>query len=94
MDHQTTLISRCSPHTDETDLRIMPALPENFPAQVFACTVGQKPSKAPYYVKDTSEVALLLQKLAHTHSHGQGQSGTVVQSIGGPAVHALQAMEG
>ena len=33
-------------------------------AQVFACTVGQKPSKAPFYLNDTSEVAHLLSRLA------------------------------
>ena len=32
--------------------------------QVFACTVGQKPSKAPFYLNDTSEVAQLLSRLA------------------------------
>lgn len=34
------------------------------PAQVFACTVGQKPSRAPFYVNDTMEVAALLSRLA------------------------------
>ncbi|KAL8150535.1 hypothetical protein V2J09_020343 [Rumex salicifolius] len=33
-------------------------------AQVFACTVGQKPSKAKYYVDDTSEILRVLQGLA------------------------------
>jgi trehalose 6-phosphate synthase/phosphatase len=32
--------------------------------QVFACTVGQKPSRAPFYVNDTLEVAALLSRLA------------------------------
>ncbi|KAI3795166.1 hypothetical protein L1987_37815 [Smallanthus sonchifolius] len=31
---------------------------------VFACTVGQKPSKAKYYLDDTSEVIFMLQNLA------------------------------
>jgi len=31
---------------------------------VFACTVGQKPSKAKYYLDDTSEVILMLENLA------------------------------
>jgi len=31
---------------------------------VFACTVGQKPSKAPFYLNDTAEVAQLLARLA------------------------------
>lgn len=34
------------------------------PLQVFACTVGQKPSRAPFYVNDTNEVELLLSRLA------------------------------
>lgn len=32
-------------------------------AEVFACTVGQKPSKAKYYVEDTSEILRMLQGL-------------------------------
>lgn len=31
---------------------------------VFACTVGQKPSKAKYYLDDTSEVIFMLENLA------------------------------
>lgn len=37
----------------------LPAAPE-----IFACTVGQKPSKAKYYLDDTSDVMTLLQGLA------------------------------
>ncbi|GAB4857853.1 Sesquithujene synthase A [Ancistrocladus abbreviatus] len=33
-------------------------------AEVFACTVGQKPSKAKYYVEDTGEILRMLQGLA------------------------------
>ncbi|KAL9275320.1 Alpha,alpha-trehalose-phosphate synthase [UDP-forming] 5-like protein [Drosera capensis] len=33
-------------------------------AEVFACTVGRKPSKATYYVEDTSEILRMLQGLA------------------------------
>lgn len=33
-------------------------------ASVFACTVGQKPSKAKYYLDDTYEVINMLQSLA------------------------------
>lgn len=33
-------------------------------AEVFACTVGQKPSKAKYYLDDTVEIARLMQGLA------------------------------
>ncbi|KAJ1433536.1 Trehalose-phosphatase [Sesbania bispinosa] len=39
-----------------------PALPTI--SQVFACTVGQKPSMAKYYLEDTSEVIKLLEGLA------------------------------
>ena len=33
-------------------------------ASVFACTVGQKPSKAKYYLDDTTEVISMLESLA------------------------------
>ena len=32
-------------------------------AEVFACTVGQKPSKAKYYLEDTPEILRMLQGL-------------------------------
>ncbi|KAI6682524.1 hypothetical protein NL676_036405 [Syzygium grande] len=38
--------------------------PSTSAAEVFACTVGQKPSMAKYYLDDTSEVIKLLQGLA------------------------------
>jgi trehalose 6-phosphate synthase/phosphatase len=34
-------------------------------AEVFACTVGRKPSKAKYYLDDTAEVVRLMQGLAY-----------------------------
>ncbi|KAG2680307.1 hypothetical protein I3760_11G094300 [Carya illinoinensis] len=34
-------------------------------AEVFACTVGQKPSKAKYYLEDTTEILRMLQGLAN-----------------------------
>lgn len=34
------------------------------PPKIFACTVGQKPSKAKYYLDDTTDVLTLLQSLA------------------------------
>lgn len=34
-------------------------------AEVFACTVGQKPSKAKYYVEDRTEILRMLQGLAN-----------------------------
>ncbi|XP_057948901.1 probable alpha,alpha-trehalose-phosphate synthase [UDP-forming] 10 [Malania oleifera] len=39
-----------------------PALPAT--PEIFACTVGQKPSKAKYYLDDTGEIVRLLQGLA------------------------------
>ncbi|XP_038878921.1 probable alpha,alpha-trehalose-phosphate synthase [UDP-forming] 10 isoform X1 [Benincasa hispida] len=36
------------------------------PPKIFACTVGQKPSKAKYYLDDTTDVLTLLQSLATT----------------------------
>lgn len=33
-------------------------------AEVFACTVGRKPSKAKYYLDDTTEIVRLMQGLA------------------------------
>ena len=35
-------------------------------AKVFSCTVGQKPSKAKYFLDNTSEILLMLQGLAHS----------------------------
>lgn len=39
----------------------------NLIMQVFACTVGQKPSKAPFYFNDTADVASLLARLSEMH---------------------------
>ncbi|XP_060201246.1 probable alpha,alpha-trehalose-phosphate synthase [UDP-forming] 7 [Lycium barbarum] len=36
----------------------------SYDTKVFACTVGQKPSKAKYYLDDTSEVRFMLESLA------------------------------
>lgn len=41
----------------------LPAAPE-----IFACTVGQKPSKAKYYLDDNTEVVKLLHGLATASS--------------------------
>ncbi|XP_049362494.1 alpha,alpha-trehalose-phosphate synthase [UDP-forming] 5 [Solanum verrucosum] len=38
-------------------------------AEVFACTVGQKPSKAKYYLEDTTEIIRMLQGLASASEH-------------------------
>ena len=51
--------------------------------QVFACTVGQKPSKAPFWVDDEGEVGMLLAMLTegpsgpgspHGSSRGTGHA--------------------
>lgn len=39
-----------------------PSISKN--AEVFACTVGRKPSKAKYYLDDTAEIVRLIQGLA------------------------------
>lgn len=38
-------------------------------AEVFGCTVGQKPSKARYYLEDTHEILRMLQGLTHASEH-------------------------
>lgn len=45
---------------------LFPSVPE-----VFACTVGQKPSKAKYYVEDTSEVLRLLRGITAVSTQNQ-----------------------
>ena len=37
-------------------------------AEIFACTVGRKPSKAKYFLDEVSDVVKLLQGLANTSS--------------------------
>lgn len=37
-------------------------------AEIFACTVGQKPSKAKYYLDDTAEIIRMLEGLASTNN--------------------------
>jgi len=46
--------------------------------EIFACTVGQKPSKAKYYLNDTREVMRLLQGLANA-SRGKPESNVQTQ---------------
>lgn len=43
---------------------------------VFACTVGQKPSKAKYYLDDTSEVINMLEALAEESDSSPLEFGT------------------
>lgn len=50
-------------------------------AEVFACTVGQKPSKAKYYLDDTTEIMRLMEGLASVslseQEHGSSSSGSL-----------------
>lgn len=61
--------------SDEDMFESIATAMEGFPqtplAEVFACTVGQKPSKAKYYLEDTVEVLKMLQGLTKP-SHLQG----------------------
>ncbi|KAG5522254.1 hypothetical protein RHGRI_034440 [Rhododendron griersonianum] len=50
----------------ESILRSCPSLP--VAPQIFACTVGRKPSKAKYYLDDSADVARLLRGLADASS--------------------------
>jgi trehalose 6-phosphate synthase/phosphatase len=43
-------------------------------ADVFPCTVGQKPSKAKYYLEDTSEILRMLQGLANASEQTAARS--------------------
>lgn len=43
---------------------------------VFACTVGQKPSKAKYYLDDSSEVVTMLEALADESDSSSFEFGT------------------
>lgn len=64
--------------SDEDMFHAMPSGGAN--AGVFACTVGQKPSKAPFYVNDPSDVMATLSKLAGAGagSEPQGKDGLSV----------------
>ena len=42
--------------------------------EVFACTVGKKPSKAKYYLDDTAEIVRLMQGLASVSQQLLGSS--------------------
>ena len=44
----------------------------NSEAEVFACTVGKKPSKAKYYLDDTAQIVRLLQGLASVSEQTRG----------------------
>lgn len=43
-------------------------------ADVFPCTVGQKPSKAKYYLEDTGEILRMLQGLANASEQSAARS--------------------
>lgn len=46
-------------------------------AEVFACTVGRKPSKAKYYLDDTAEIVRLMQGLAAVSEQAVRSSQTI-----------------
>ena len=46
-------------------------------AEVFACTVGQKPSRAPFYVNEPADVAAALELLAETAPAAPGGGGAL-----------------
>ncbi|EOA15995.1 hypothetical protein CARUB_v10004115mg [Capsella rubella] len=46
-------------------------------AEIFACTVGQKPSKAKYYLDDTAEIIRMLEGLASTKATTSDQTGSI-----------------
>lgn len=48
---------------------------------VFACTVGQKPSKAKYYLDDTTEVTTMLEALSDASDHRQPRVGFSENSL-------------
>ncbi|XP_039032090.1 probable alpha,alpha-trehalose-phosphate synthase [UDP-forming] 9 [Hibiscus syriacus] len=50
------------------------------PTEIFACTVGQKPSKASYYLDDTIDVLRLLKSLAAASSSTTPTNDTVISS--------------
>lgn len=52
----------------ESILSGVSGLPLPVTPEVFACTVGQKPSKAKYYLDDTTDVVRLLQGLSAASS--------------------------
>ena len=76
-------------------------------AEVFACTVGQKPSRAPFYVNEPADVAAALELLAETGpaapggggalsprpSRGGGGGGGAGGAGGGGVVLPAQAMD-
>ena len=47
----------------------LPSLPQapRMVAEVFECTVGQKPSRAPFYLNDPAEVLQLMARMVGVH---------------------------
>lgn len=50
-------------------------------AEVFACTVGQKPSKAKYYLEDTTEILRMLQGLANASEQAARNASQASQRV-------------
>jgi trehalose 6-phosphate synthase/phosphatase len=59
---------------DRSDEDMFNAMPSK-EGSCFACTVGQKPSKAPFYVNDPADVVATLGKLTEVDGGGGGGSG-------------------
>ena len=49
-------------------------------AEVFACTVGRKPSKAKYYLEDTTEILRMLQALMTVSEQAAARNASQVAS--------------
>ena len=54
--------------------------------QVFACTVGQKPSKAPYYVNDPEDVLFTLARLGEASALQNGGTPPVLSRVTGARI--------
>lgn len=63
----------------------------HMPAEVFACTVGQKPSKAPFYVNDPADVVSTLGKLGELPKDGAAPAAPHSVSFAGDAPDAPAA---
>lgn len=50
-------------------------------AEVFACTVGRKPSKAKYYLDDTAEIVRLMQGLASVSEQMPSNLPGIIQGV-------------
>nr|GME13633.1 probable alpha,alpha-trehalose-phosphate synthase [UDP-forming] 9 [Ipomoea batatas] len=58
----------------ESIVNCVSSLSLKFAPEIFACTVGQKPSRARYYLDDTADVVRMLRGLANVSSPKPMQS--------------------